>query len=184
MGILYPMMKTVNAFARPLAAILLLAAALNSSAQMAPPSHPPMFTAPPEPVLTAPTNWTAAPPSAMVVKSYSITATNGQTAKVAVSAFPGDVGGTFANVNRWRAQIGLPPMDESALGAVTQSITVTGGNATLVDIANPAGPNFRLLAAIVRRGTNTWFYKLMGNNDLVAQEKAPFVKFVQSAVYP
>jgi hypothetical protein len=178
------MMKIRNALASSFAAILLAALAVNSSAQLAPPSHSPMFTTPPVPTWSAPTNWAVSPPSAMVVKSFSITAANGQTAKVAVSAFPGDVGGTFANVNRWRAQIGLPPMDESALGTVTQTITVAGGNATLVDINNPAGPNFRLVAAIVPQGTNTWFYKLMGNNDLVSQEKAPFVKFVQSAVYP
>ena len=178
------MMKTVYTLARPIAGILLLAAALNSSAQMAAPSHPPMFTTPAAPVWNPPTNWTAGPSSVMVVKSFSITGSAGQSAKVAISAFPGDVGGSFANVNRWRAQTGLPPIEESALAANTQSIAVAGGTATLVDLANPDGGHPRLVAAIVPHGTNTWFFKLTGDASLVGQEKASFIKFVQTVVYP
>ena len=40
----------------------------------------------------------------------------GKTASVNISFFPGDVGGTFANVNRWRAQMGLPPVDARQAG--------------------------------------------------------------------
>ncbi|MBX3360308.1 MAG: hypothetical protein KF912_15200 [Phycisphaeraceae bacterium] len=35
--------------------------------------------------------------------------------EVAISRFPGDVGGMLANVNRWRGQVGLPPTTESEL---------------------------------------------------------------------
>jgi hypothetical protein len=31
-------------------------------------------------------------------------------AEVTVSAFPGDTGGLLANLNRWRGQIGLEPV--------------------------------------------------------------------------
>src|SRR5688572_3030443 len=30
--------------------------------------------------------------------------------QLTVSKFPGDVGGTLANINRWRGQIALPPV--------------------------------------------------------------------------
>lgn len=33
--------------------------------------------------------------------------------EVAISRFPGDVGGMLANVNRWRGQVGLPPTTEA-----------------------------------------------------------------------
>jgi hypothetical protein len=184
-------MKTVFSLAATISAVMLVAAASTSVAgdpsqsPVLPKSHPSLsFTAAPEPVWHPPTNWIVAPPSPMVVKSFSIAGEQGQTAKVAVSAFPGEVGGTFANVNRWRAQIGLPPMEESALATVTQSLEVAGGKATLADLSNPEGKAARLVAVIVPRGTNTWFYKLSGDTPVVAGEKAAFVKFVQTVVYP
>src|ERR1039458_2271134 len=133
-------MKTVFSLSATVAVVVLVTAASSSvaGAQPQPPFHtnnrPSLtFIAAPPPVWYPPTNWTVAPPSAMVVKVFSIAGAAGQSAKVAVSAFPGDVGGTLANVNRWRVQIGLPPIEDSALGSVTQSLAVAGGNATLVD---------------------------------------------------
>jgi len=142
------------------------------------------FAEPPEPVWHPPTNWTASTNSPMVVKSFSIAGAQGQTARVSVSAFPGDVGGTFQNVNRWRAQIGLQPLPESELASALQSIDVAGGKATLVDLSNPDGKFPRLAAVIVPRGTNTWFFKLTGDAPVVGQEKAAFVKFVQTVTFP
>jgi hypothetical protein len=120
----------------------------------------------------------------MVVKSFKIAGAQGLAAKVAVSAFGGEVGGTFANVNRWRAQIGLPPMEEGAVASVTKPIDVAGGKATLVDLSNPDGVPTRLLAVIVPRGPNTWFYKMVGDTSVVAAEEEAFVKFVQTVTYP
>ena len=188
---LSPRMKTVFSLAATIPAVMLAAAASTSVAgdpsqtPVLPKGHSSLsFAAAPEPLWYPPTNWTIAPPSPMVVKSFTIAGEQGQTAKVAVSAFPGEVGGTFANVNRWRAQIGLPPMEESALGTVTQSLEVTGGKATLADVSNPEGNSARVVAVIVPRGTNTWFYKLSGDPPVVEGEKAAFVKFVQTVVYP
>lgn len=39
--------------------------------------------------------------------------------EVAVTRFPGDVGGVLANVNRWRQQAGLTPV-EDAEGLITR----------------------------------------------------------------
>src|SRR5688500_16131105 len=40
--------------------------------------------------------------------------------EVAVSQFPGDVGGLLANVNRWRGQVGLAPVTEAELPSIVQ----------------------------------------------------------------
>jgi hypothetical protein len=184
-------MKTAYSLAPTISALMLVASACISlagdppAAPALPANHPALsLAAAPEPVWHPPTNWTVAPQSAMVVKSFTIAGPQGQAARVAVSSFPGDVGGTFQNVNRWRAQIGLPPIPESALPTVTQSIDVAGGKATLVDLSNPEGKPARLAAVIVPRGASTWFYKLTGDAPVVAQEEAAFVKFAQTAVYP
>jgi len=185
-------MKTIFSLAATISAAMLVATASTSvagdqpqTAPALPPNHPSTgFTAAPEPVWSPPTNWLVAPSSAMVVRSFKIAGEKGLAAKVAVSAFGGNVGGTFANVNRWRAQIGLPPIEESALATVTQSIDVAGGKATVVDLSNPDGVPTRLVAVIVPRRANTWFYKMVGDTTVVAQEDAAFVKFVQTVTYP
>ena len=55
-----------------------------------------------EPKWTAPPNWSEKAPGPMIFKSYTAADDAGKTANVTISFFPGDVGGTFANVNRWR----------------------------------------------------------------------------------
>src|SRR5208283_3168699 len=55
----------------------------------------------------APAEWKTLPGNAMRRGSYGVGG-----AEVAITAFPGDVGGVLANVNRWRGQAGLAPVDE------------------------------------------------------------------------
>src|SRR5205823_6348878 len=105
-----------------------------------------------------------------------------------ISAFPGDVGGTFGNVNRWRGQMGLPPITKDELPQSTTTVDVeNGGKGTAVDLkgtdaktGNPA----RLVACAVPHGDSTWFYKLLGDESTVAHEKEAFIKFVQTVRYP
>jgi hypothetical protein len=132
-----------------------------------------------------PSNWTEAPAGPMVVRSFSISGDAGQKAAVSISVFGGGAGGIPANVNRWRGQINLPPMEESALPAATEPLEVGGVKATLVDFTgtDKAGQPSRLVAAIVAHGDETWFYKLTGDGPVVGREKAGFVKFIQSVRY-
>jgi hypothetical protein len=105
----------------------------------------------------------------------------GGKAEITVSMFPGDVGGTVANVNRWRGQVGLAPMDETAVNQALTPIEVEGGSAMIVEMLNDqAGSGKRLVGVIWPRGTHTWFYKMVGDDALVAREKAALIRFVQS----
>jgi hypothetical protein len=138
-----------------------------------------------EPRLELPANWRETPAPAMVLKSFSV-GENDHEAKITVTAFPGSVGGVLKNVNRWRNQLSLEPIDESALPKVTSSIDVLGGQATLVDMSGTDGKTgkpARMIAAMVPRQDKTWFYKLMGDEATVAKEKDAFVKFVESVHY-
>jgi hypothetical protein len=140
-----------------------------------------------EPKWTPPANWTEKKPGHMIFKSYSAANGQGKAASVNISFFPGDVGGVFANVNRWRAQIGLPPVAQDKLDSVTQALDTAGGRATLVDFAGTdprTGRAARLVAVMVPHGDNTWFYKLSGDGPVVEDEKENFVKFVQTVRYP
>jgi hypothetical protein len=140
-----------------------------------------------EPKWQPPPTWNANQPGPMIVKSFSVQGDHGQKANVAISVFPGDVGGAFANVNRWRSQMGLAPIKQTELSKTTQPLRVARGAAMLVDLSNPSaqtGSPARLVAAIVPQGNSTWFYKLVGDESVVAKEKDGFVKFVQTVRYP
>ena len=109
------------------------------------------------------------------------------SAEVTVSAFPGDVGGLLANVNRWRGQVGLANISQSDLSNEVTSVDVPGGKAMLVDVtgSNPKnGQKARLIGAIVPREGRTWFFKLMGDEQVAEKQKSTFVKFVQTVQFP
>ena len=100
-------------------------------------------------------------------------------ATVAVSIFAGPTGGVLANVNRWRTQqLGLSAVDEAGLAPLLTSLDLPDTKAKLVDMK---GPEQRMVAAIVPRGAEMWFFKLLGEEAAVGAEKKAFIEFVKSA---
>ncbi|HLX95787.1 MAG TPA: hypothetical protein VKU37_08590 [Verrucomicrobiae bacterium] len=138
-----------------------------------------------KPAWTVPADWQEVPASQFLLAEYSIADANGAKAEVNVAELSGNGGGVLPNVNRWRGQIGLEPVDETGLAKVTTTMDITGGQATLVDLTgtDANGQSTRLIAAIVPMGNQTWFYKLMGDKKIVDREKDAFTKFVQTARY-
>jgi hypothetical protein len=98
-------------------------------------------------------------------------------AELAVTAFPGDVGGEAANVNRWRGQIQLPPLGEAEVAANITRLEANGLNIAVVDLA---GGSTRMLGAIVPFGGATWFFKLLGPDAVVAGERPLFLEFLST----
>lgn len=125
---------------------------------------------------SAPAGWDDVAPGPMAKATYRIAGPEG-TAELAAYAFPGDVGGELANVNRWRGQAGLPPLGEGELGGALTRIAAGGLSIDVVDVD---GPTSHLLGAIVPFGGSTWFFKLTGPSALVAREKAAFLAFLRT----
>ena len=164
-----------------------------------PPSHPPIdggnmmaqpATAPssgqPKPNWEVPSGWKEVPGGQFLVAKFALTGAANAQANVNVSMSPGEGGGMFANFNRWRGQLGLPPVAEADLAKEIQPLDLPGGKASVADITGQdakSGQKVRLLAVVIPRAGETWFYKLMGNAEVVQQEKDAFMKFVQSANY-
>ena len=130
---------------------------------------------------TAPAHWQSKPGNAMRKGSYAINGEGGLTADLSITAFPGDVGGEVANVNRWRGQIGLTPLaDADVASAVTRS-SANGLTLNVVDFANlGAATPIRIVGAMVPHEGATWFFKLMGPDALVAKEKPSFLEFLKT----
>jgi len=155
---------------------------VNASATENPSANPNLNS-----IWTIPSDWkSVASPSSILLAQFSIQTDSAQ-AEVNVAEFAGDAGGLAANVNRWRGQLGLPAADETEFSKSISTFDVPGGKATLVDFAGTdakTGKLARLTAVVVPRNGETWFYKLMGDPQIVAQQKDAFLKFIQSAKYP
>ena len=124
-----------------------------------------------------PANWQVQPAGNMLLAKYLIQQGTDAKAEITVSSFPGTVGGVFANVNRWRGQIGLAPIQESELSTATNMVVMGKSTAVIVDLKNDA-QKLGMVAASISKSGNTWFYKLNGNVDLVSKEKTNFIQWV------
>jgi len=152
-----------------------------------PPSHPPVGGANEEAARkTASSKW-AVPPTwkeevagAMQVARFTISGDTGSRAEASVAKIGGDGGGALANVNRWRGQIGLGPIEAAALEKETSTIEAGGIKSLLLDVTS-TDKKKRLIAVSVPGGNSTWFYKIMGDEALVGRERDNFIQFVKSA---
>ncbi len=129
---------------------------------------------------TAPATWTVKPNGSMRKGSFAIKG-DGAEADLSITAFPGATGGLEANLNRWRGQVGLPPQSPAEVAAAVEKFSANGLEFLLVDYAD--GGN-RLIGAIVPYGGNSWFFKLMGPDALVAAQKDAFREFLHTVKEP
>ncbi len=129
---------------------------------------------------TAPAHWVAKDPGGMRKGSYTLKSDGSGDGDLSVTAFPGDVGGDLANINRWRGQIGLPPIAEADLASTTQHLDRNGLHITLVVLIGTGGTAQSILGAIVPHAGATWFFKLTAPAALVAKEQAAFTAFLDT----
>lgn len=144
----------------------------------------PATSGPGLPNWTVPGHWQSKSPGPMVLVAYIVPGDAGKQADVTISKLAGEGGTLLGNVNRWRGQLGLPPTTEAELPKQLSFIEVGGASAPRVELAgtNPrTSREEKMVAVAVRRGDETWFYKLMGEPSVVEAEKDTFAKFIQSA---
>ena len=65
---------------------------------------------------------------------------DGGESDLSITAFPGDVGGELMNVNRWRGQVGLPPIRQEELESSVSRLEANGLRFTLVELAPKGDP--------------------------------------------
>ena len=97
-----------------------------------------------------------------------------------VVVLPGPAGGELANVNRWRGQIGLDPIDESALAGARKVLTTKAGPVSVFDFQSEGQNRTRVIAGLTTSRGNTWFVKLTGDAAPVAAARADFVHLLES----
>jgi hypothetical protein len=148
-------------------------------------------TAPPAPAGPAPTGaltyaapegWNDVGASGMRLASLMV----GDLAECYVIRLGGDGGGMAGNVNRWRGQLGLDPLDGPGLAALPKT-TCLGTEAILFDATGSyTGMNgekldaARMLGALVFFGDTSYFVKFVGPADVISAEAEHFQAFLAS----
>jgi len=129
-----------------------------------------------------PDGWSEQPVSEMRLGSFKVNGPDGTSADVSVVAFPGEAGGLVSNINRWRGQLELPPLEEKQLPETIQQTEIQGAPAFFVDLQtaeNSSKPS-RILGAVLQRPSHTWFVKMTGSPALLASQRQKFLDFVNS----
>ncbi len=138
---------------------------------------------------TLPPNWQEKPLSPMRLASFKAVAPDGKETDVSVVSLPGMAGGDRANVNRWRGQVNLAPIDEDTLAKTAEHVQGNGHDYLLVDLVSDAPMDGkqekeRILAAILDEGDRSWFIKMTGEDAAVESQKSAFSSFLQSLKLP
>lgn len=126
---------------------------------------------------TTPAGWKELAGAGMRVATFEPPKTAGKL-EATVVALPGDVGGELANVNRWRGQLALPPVEESGLGALRATVRSGAGDVLVYDFTGSGAKKTRLLAGMIQVSGTTWFFKLMGDEAAVEAARPAFLKLL------
>ncbi|MEO5754731.1 MAG: hypothetical protein ABIR38_08490 [Chthoniobacterales bacterium] len=154
------------------------------------PTPPPIETAQGGPLqYTLPSGWQEKPLTPMRLASFKATAPNGKETDVSVVALPGVAGGDLENVNRWRGQVRLGPIDEKTLAQSAEHVQANGHDFLLVDLVSnqpigAEGEMQRILAAILDENDRSWFIKMTGEDAAVAAQKSAFTDFLRGLKIP
>lgn len=172
-------LKSISFEAAPAGGMPMMGMNSQVPADSAPPANPAASG------VTLPEGWKEIVNPPMLLAKYVIQ--NGDArADVNISMLGGTGGGALMNVNRWRGQLGLAPMSEEDWSKQVQAIDVASGKGMLVDMTGTdakTGKKSRLIGVIAPQADQTWFYKLMGDEHIVEQQKDAFTKFIQTAKF-
>lgn len=129
-----------------------------------------------------PNGWTESRPGGMRFATLKPSATG--KVDVSVIMLPGPAGGELGNVNRWRGQIGLPPVDESGRAQMRKEVKSKAGAVSLYDFASDGPDKQHMIAGLLFADGKTWFVKMVGDNDSVEASHGDFVKLLGTLRFP
>ena len=122
----------------------------------------------------------------MRIATFQVGSEDSGFAEIAVTKFPGTVGTLHGNIDRWRGQAGLGPIQPDQVDRYSRKLDWDDANATLVDTSGVKEgerdeATRRLLTVMVNKDGHMWFFKMSGDNDLVGQQEENLIKFAKSA---
>lgn len=154
-----------------------------------PADHPPIGAAAPAGAAPAaadlpirfqtPAEWQTTAPPQFSIAAFTAGA-DGRQARITISSAAGDL---LQNVNRWRQQIQLGPIDQDALDGAAVKLKVDGRDAVyveLIGLASPQGQQAVYGIVIPDSSGRSWFVKMMGDAAAASRERERFLTFVST----
>jgi hypothetical protein len=132
-----------------------------------------------------PAGWTEKPPSAM--RDVNLQVAGDPRAECYLTTLGGEAGGVGSNVNRWRAQLSLPPLGAAEIAALPR-VPWLGDEAIFVDwegawtgmSGEPPREGWRLVGLVLVRPDQSRFLKMVGPADVIAHEVDAFRELADS----
>ena len=129
----------------------------------------------------APKTWQEIPPGKMLLASFNAFDSKNKSIDISISMFPGNVGGTEGNVNRWRKQINLSPQNSEQISKYIQPVVLPLlGDAEIVFLKNNENNKSIKTIIIPNQNGQTIFIKMIGNLDSILELQSDFDLFYQS----
>lgn len=153
------------------------AAPPKSAQAVAPPSANAGFT------FETPEGWQPGKTSMMRKAAFNI-GTGDKQAEVTVIPLPTSAGPQItevqANAQRWASQVGLPP--GTNLEEYIEKTEIDGNEGSFIRLESPAetNPQATMLVAMVEHGEKVWFFKIVGNSEIVDEQQDKFQEFLAS----
>lgn len=129
-----------------------------------------------------PEGWEEAPATSMRQVNFTV----GEEGECYLTVLSGTRAGLAANVNRWRRQMGLGPLNEEAV-AELPATTLLGHDAVAIDLAGAfsgmgteAQEGYRMLGRLAVTENEAYSVKLTGPEALVAEQMEAFDQFCDS----
>ena len=124
----------------------------------------------------------------MRAASYTIPGPDGALADVSVVPLPGDSGSILDNVNRWRSQVQLAPLDSETDPELGKTVSGPAGDYFLSYMVSTEpllkDKKAAIGSAIIKKGDITWFFKITGEAPHIEATMPEFEAFVRSATFP
>jgi hypothetical protein len=132
-----------------------------------------------------PSGWTERPQTQMRLANFLV---QGNTdAECFLTLLGGDGGGMLANINRWRSQMGLSPMEAAEVDGLPKARFMSD-MAVLIDFegsysgmgGGEGRPGWRMLGLLLVEPQGSAFFKATGPSALLAAERENFLKLAAS----
>lgn len=146
-------------------------------------SHPDGAQSPP---WVTPEGWQAVPSNGgMRLASYAIQGSDGRTASVSVVPLGPEASDVLENVNRWRRELQLAPITAGEVDTARQPVKIGAIDAKLFEFVSEQPIldgkfKSRTLVSMLAVEQATIFFKMMGEDALVAENKPKYIAWLRS----
>lgn len=127
-------------------------------------------------IYTKPDNWKVGKTGQFRKAAFEVS-DGAEKIEITVSSLSKEGSALLPNINRWRGQIALEPLDDAGLAKAMTPIKVADQDGQFVEMNNDREA---ILGAVVLVGDQGWFFKLKGDRKLALREKDNFQNFVKS----